>query len=431
MIGIIGGAGAMGSWLAGFLKRDGFEVGIYDVDHERGKKIAERFGVIFWRDYEDLVEKSKVVIVSVPVGRTVDVIKDIAPLMSDGSLLMDVTSVKKRSIEAMERFSSPGVEIIGTHPMFAPRLRDISGQVVILTPVGNPSSLSKVETFLENKGAKVVIMTAEEHDRLMAIVQGLTHFSYIVTGSTIEELGINVKSTRTIVSPVYELMLDMIGRVVGQNPYLYADIQMYNEYVKEVRDVFIEKASELSDVISKGDASEFARIMGSSAKYIGDTEGSMKRTDKLIRSRQRGIWDLMGSIGTKKALRHLYSGVIHYGTIKKVTADEIWLDEGRGTRLNISNVEMLSDEEMRRWTMNNLPLLRRDISVVFPEHSDPEIIKKVIENSGNMRCKLVDIYEGQQIPEGKISYTFRLIAPRDVDLRGVERLLEGIGGKIR
>jgi len=52
----------------------------------------------------------------------------------------------------------------------------------------------------------------------MAVVQGLTHFNYISIGKTLEKLSFNVRESRKYSSPIYDLMLDMVGRIIGQNP---------------------------------------------------------------------------------------------------------------------------------------------------------------------------------------------------------------------
>jgi len=67
----------------------------------------------------------------------------------------------------------------------------------------------------------------------MAVVQGLTHFNYISIGKTLEKLSFNVRESRKYSSPIYDLMLDMVGRIIGQNPKLYASIQMQNPEVTE------------------------------------------------------------------------------------------------------------------------------------------------------------------------------------------------------
>jgi prephenate dehydrogenase len=52
-------------------------------------------------------------------------------------------------------------------------------------------------------------------------------------------------------------MLDFVGRILGQNPYLYAMIQMENPEVIKVHDAFLEECHNTSEMIKKHDLEGF------------------------------------------------------------------------------------------------------------------------------------------------------------------------------
>ena len=70
---------------------------------------------------------------------------------------------------------------------------------------------------------------------MMAVVQVLTHFSYISTAAAIEKLQVNIKDTEDYESPIYNLMIDTIARIVSQNPYLTYSIQHENKRGEKIR----------------------------------------------------------------------------------------------------------------------------------------------------------------------------------------------------
>ena len=202
--------------------------------------------------------------------------------MKEGSLLLDVTSVKMEPSKVMQKYAAPGVEVLPTHPMFGPRIRSLDGQVVVLTPVKTGQWYDKVSKFLESENSKVIVTTPEIHDRMMSIVQGLTHFAYISIASTIKKLDIDVKESRKFASPIYNLMLDTIARITAQNPYLVYSIQTKNSFIKEAHETFLETFVELKDMISKEDEKGFVREMSSAAKHLDDVESALGRSDKAI-----------------------------------------------------------------------------------------------------------------------------------------------------
>ncbi len=430
---IIGGTGETGRWFVRFYKKHGFEVAVWGIN--RRKDIAEQLGVRFAENLDMEIRTSDIVMISVPINVTEKVIKQIAPKMSEGSLLMDITSIKALPMNAMLRYAPKNVEILGTHPMFGPSIPDIRGQVVILTPVEGRCStwLPVIKNLYEESGAHIEIMDAKQHDKMMAVIQGLTHFAYISIGCAFKELEFDVASSRRFMSPVYEIMLDLVGRILAQNPYLYAMIQM-NPEVAKVHEAYINQCNIIAEIVKRKDVEGFVEIMKKAAAHFGDTESALRRSEKLIGTKIAEHEELVRSIGKECALRHIYSGVVHYGTIKKITPTKVILEKknGRTTQLLIENVRLLNEKELLAWKTENLVSYTRDISVFIPEGSEPEVIKNIISRvKGVISTKIIDRYN----KEGRVSITFRVTILGDCDAsqvqKKVENLLRGIGCVIR
>ncbi|MDI6640032.1 MAG: prephenate dehydrogenase/arogenate dehydrogenase family protein, partial [Methanocellales archaeon] len=168
---IVGGAGNMGQWFARFLMRQNYAVTIADID-PHAKEVAKELGAGFVEDASEAAGDFDIVLISVPIDVTEEVIGEIAPCMRPSSLLMDVTSVKKGPMKAMRK-APKGVELIGTHPMFGPMVPDPKGQTVILVPVKGrcESWLTKIVALFEDNGAHVEFLSADEHDQMMAVIQ--------------------------------------------------------------------------------------------------------------------------------------------------------------------------------------------------------------------------------------------------------------------
>jgi prephenate dehydrogenase len=316
-IAIIGGTGEFGRLFARFFTEEGHEVVITGRNVEKGDRVARSIGVKFTEDNVSAAKDSDIVIICVPIESTVEVIGEVAPSVRPGSLLMDFTSVKVEPVRAMEENAHEGVEIIGSHPMFGPRVASLEGQIVILTPVKGKKWMSFIEEFFTKNKARVFTSAPDEHDRVMAIVQGLTHFAYITTASTIKKIDNNVEKSRKFASPVYELMLDFIARIVGQNPHLYASIQMHNPYVNEVHETFIKEAERLKEIVKNQDVNGFVRTMSKSARIFKDVESSMGKSDKAISALTQELKKLKRSVGKEVALRHIYSMRSHYSSGKR------------------------------------------------------------------------------------------------------------------
>ena len=432
-IAIIGGTRGLGKWIASFLSNKGFDVVITGRNVSTGESVSKKLGVDYTWDNIQVASTADVVIIAIPIDITPKIIREIAPLMKEGSLLLDVTSVKMEPSKVMQEYAAPGVEVLPTHPMFGPRIRSLDGQVVVLTPVKTGQWYDKVFKFLESENSKVIVTTPEIHDRMMSIVQGLTHFAYISIASTIKKLDIDVKESRKFASPIYNLMLDTIARITAQNPYLVYSIQTKNSFIKEAHETFLETFVELKDMISKEDEKGFVREMSSAAKHLDDVESALGRSDKAISALTEELSILKNLVGQEVGLRHIYSGIVHIGILDELTPDYLIISRNNSTtQLKISNVEVINNDDLYKWKLKNYAQNSLDISAIFPESCDPEVISETIKKlDGVVDAEVIDTYCGNQIPAGKISVTIRYHFIDSMVVNEIERLLKGFGSQIR
>ena len=282
-VAIIGGYGGMGRMFARILKRNGMDVVIAGPRPEKGQKVAKELGVAFEGDNKKAARGADIVIITVPIRKTLEVIREVAPALMDGQLLMDLTSIKKAPCEAMARLANESVEVLGCHPVFGPMVKGFEGQNFVLCPVRGGRLASLIKSILKKEGAKIVECAPEEHDRAMGMVQGMTHFMLISAGMTARDMGFKLDDTKGFSSPVYQLVLDLIGRILGQDPKLYAEIQLNNPETKGVREAYLRAAERLDGIISKGDEGAFVEEMTKAAESFGDTKAALERTQKALK----------------------------------------------------------------------------------------------------------------------------------------------------
>ena len=432
---IIGGTRGLGRWLAEHLKND-FNIRITSRDENSGKPVAEEIGVEYNTNNIESIRDADIIVFSVPIEYMVETIKEVAPHAPEGSLLMDVTSVKTEPAEALEKYAPENVEILPCHPMFGPRVPTLKRQIIILTPVENRSNnwLPRVKDYLDKTECEVVITTPNEHDKYMSIVQGLTHFSYISLASTIRKLNINVKESRNFSSPVYTIMLDMVSRIVYQNPYLYYSIQKNNLETSNAREALIKESIYLSNLIEEGKEDDFVKSVVESAKHLDGHEDALARSDKAISMLTQKANVLAKSIGKEVGLKHQHSENVHMGIVKEVGSKNVILETGGSDEIcfKLSNVDIMSDEEIFEWKKDNLQLEHFDLSVLLPSKCDEKHLLEMFRNiEPVIDVEIIDVYNGEQIDDSQTSYTFHYSVFDRQEKDYVEEFIEGIGGTIR
>ena len=271
-IAIVGGTGQFGQHLGKNLEENN-EVVISGKTVEHAEVVAEDYGWDYGESAE-IVKDADVVIIAVPIAVTVDVIDEVGPHVSEDALLCDITSVKKKPVEAMKKYSD---EVLGMHPMYAPS-NSIEGQKVVLTPEKG-KKWTLMETFWMDSGVDIHVTDPESHDKAMSIVQGLMHFSELVVAETIRKADMTGSDMEEYSSPVYQLITDLTARMLNQKPGLYGNIQAENPENEYIRESFIDSAQEIRELI--GDDEVFAEKFEELGEEF-DLEGAQKRTDMVI-----------------------------------------------------------------------------------------------------------------------------------------------------
>jgi prephenate dehydrogenase len=243
-IGIVGGHGKMGRWFHRYFEELGYKVSVADLDTQIMA--------------EDLAPRCDVLLVAVPLQHTVEVVRNIGHLVRDDALLMDIASIKSEVLRTMLGVSSSSV--IGTHPLFGPGEPNITGQTVVLCPGRGRKWQDWLNNLLLESGAQVEVVAPEVHDFYMAVVQGLTHFSTLVLGLTIDSLGMDLKSLKRFATPAFHRRLMEISHLLDQDADLYAAMPMLNSTYGVFFREFERIIFELKRVIAKKDVEEFMRL---------------------------------------------------------------------------------------------------------------------------------------------------------------------------
>jgi len=342
----------------------------------------------------------------------------------------------------MVEFSKNGVEVIGMHPMFGPKVPGLEGQVVVLAPM-RPSSGNTYKwvpfllEFLNKHKAKIIESTPEEHDTVISVVQGLTHFTYISVGKTLKDLNFDIKKSRQFASPIYALMLDMVGRIIGQDPHLYASIQMTNPRVLDIHKAFFKSAKELSKIVKNQDHDKFVEYMSDAAKHFDDVDAAMGKSSKAVASLVAELNQLKESLGKEIALQHVYSKNVHIGMVKSVDPEFVVINEyGKENKLKISNIKILDDGKRIEFKIKKFGSVERDFSYIFDKGVDEEFLCELLKNYNEniISVKIKDVYSGEGIPEGKKSICFGA-GMINSEIKNTEnvinKFLERVGGKLR
>jgi len=250
---IVGGDGAMGRLFAGYFRRSGYEVRVLELDD--------------WCRAPVLLEDVGLVLVSVPINVTADVIAELGPQLPLDAILADVTSRKAEPVTAMLK-AHPG-PVLGLHPMFGPTVPSLAKQVVVDCGGRHHAASRWVLAQLQTWGARVVPVTPREHDHTMAVVQALRHFTAFCYGVHLAEEGVDLEMVLNLSSPIYRLELAMTGRLFAQDATLYSDIIFGSREGLTLAERYLERLQDAVAMYRAGDREEFGRRFDETRAWFG------------------------------------------------------------------------------------------------------------------------------------------------------------------
>lgn len=271
-IAIIGGAGKMGKWLAGFLQKEEHEIMVSDINKDALTALQESLGVTAVSNSKAMAE-ADVVLLAVNIDSFEEAVKEISPYVRPGQIILDVTSIKEQPVELMHKYLEKAL-VLGTHPLFGPGAKDAASQNFVLTPTNETEAAlaQKVMSYLQKHNARVTLMTPRKHDEMMAVVLGLAHFISIVAADTLAEIG-KQSQLKAIGGSTFRVLTTLVESVVSEDPELYATLQMKLPYVTEVEELFQMHAAKWADIVKNKDKQTFITQM-TALKYKFATDNT-------------------------------------------------------------------------------------------------------------------------------------------------------------
>ncbi len=143
----------------------------------------------------------------------------------------DTCSVKVYPVEWMKKYLPEEAEIIATHPMFGPDSYPDSDEklpIVMSNVKTKEDHFNQWKDYFSTKKMRVEEMSPEEHDKMVAYSQGITHY----VGRVLADINLKQSSISTL---GYNKLLEIIEQTCNDTWQLFTDLQRFNPYTQNMR----------------------------------------------------------------------------------------------------------------------------------------------------------------------------------------------------
>ena len=265
------GIGLIGSSLARVLRRDSPDTKIVACARRPETLVAVRRLELADDATDDPAEAAAgadIIVIATPLSAYAAIGERIKPALKDGAILTDVGSVKQMAIRDLQPHVPRGVHFVPGHPVagtehsgpeagFAELFCD---RWCILTPLPEtaPEAVNAVARMWERCGMRVVKMSADHHDKVLAMTSHLPHliaYTIVGTATDLEE---------SLKSEVIEFSASGFRdftRIAASDPVMWRDVFLNNrEAVLEIVQRFTEDLTALQRAIRWGEGDKLQEL---------------------------------------------------------------------------------------------------------------------------------------------------------------------------
>jgi len=179
------------------------------------------------------VKKADLVVLATPVNSILEIANKMLPYLKMGTIVIDVGSTKKKIVRNLTpSLNLSEIYFVGTHPLAGSEESGIEaakpdlfkGAICIITPIPqtNKEALSIVHSLWEGIGAKVVEMTPEIHDELIAYS---SHLPHLIAVSLADLIRMQDKK----ILPLLASGFKDTTRIASSHPVMWRDICLTNQ----------------------------------------------------------------------------------------------------------------------------------------------------------------------------------------------------------
>jgi len=266
---VIGGAGKMGRWFADFMASQGFSVEVADP-------AGAPAGFTHVADWHSSPLDHDFIIIATPLGVTDKILRELA-LRRPKGVIFDLGSLKSPLRAGLNALKSHGCRVTSLHPMFGPDTELLSGRHVIFVEAGSAEATQAARDLFASTMVEQVVMSLDDHDRLIAYVLGLSHALNIAFFTALAESGEAAPKLAKLSSTTFDSQLDVASRVAQESPELYFEIQSLNDYGSESLEALAQAVERLRSAVLSQDFAAFDSLMRRGREYLEDRRSVTER----------------------------------------------------------------------------------------------------------------------------------------------------------
>jgi prephenate dehydrogenase len=269
---IIGGSGGMGKVFGKYFQDRGFDVTFYARNEQKLREAATELNVKFELSLEKSVINADIVMISIPINSTPNMIKKIGPLLKKNALLFDITSLKYTVFKALTEVKNKfPVNCISFHPMFGPGISDMKNYVMMVVKVGGTEQyeviINELLELFRSDGLIVTETLPEIHDKRVALTLGVPHMFNILFLNLLKRTNEPLNELTRFTGTTFLLQKVFAESIIQREMEMFGEIQMENQEFIKILEIFENLLHKYKKIIEDKNVIGFNEIFSQGLNY--------------------------------------------------------------------------------------------------------------------------------------------------------------------
>ncbi|KAG6896543.1 hypothetical protein C0992_007539 [Termitomyces sp. T32_za158] len=254
-IGLIG-MGAMGRMYANLLSEAGWlKINVCDIPSKHAdlvREYANKPNITPVPDGYAVSRSSDFIMYSVEAKNIDEVVRQYGPSTKVGAVVAGQTSVKAPERDAFERYLPADVHIVSCHSLHGPNVNPVGQPLVLIKHRAPPEALALVENIFKCFRSRYVYLSYEEHDRVTANTQAVTHAAFLSMGTAWASASSYPWEQGLYVGGIETAKVNLVLRIYSNLWHVYAGLAILNPSARIQIDQYAKSATELFKLMLSG-----------------------------------------------------------------------------------------------------------------------------------------------------------------------------------
>lgn len=180
------------------------------------------------------------------------VVAEYGPSTKVGAIVGGQTSCKAPELAAFEKHLPADVEIVTCHSLHGPAVDPKGQPLVVIKHRASQKSVDVVQRILSCLQSKMIFLTGEEHDRITADTQAVTHVAFLSMGSAWAANNQFPWEIDRYVGGIENAKINITLRIYSNKWHVYAGLAILNPAAKRQIRQYAESVTELYKMMLGG-----------------------------------------------------------------------------------------------------------------------------------------------------------------------------------